>query len=67
MGGSVAGVAGRGRGIDVDFALVGHQESWRAASFQEGPKLSCVQKRTASVCCGERLVLFVPPSSFVSL
>jgi fatty aldehyde-generating acyl-ACP reductase len=32
MGGSVAGVANRGRGIEVGFALVGHQESWRAAA-----------------------------------
>ena len=38
MGGSVAGVARRGRTIDVDlplsvdFALIGHQESWRAAA-----------------------------------
>ena len=38
MGGSVAGVAERGRtiGIDlplgVDFALIGHQESWKAAA-----------------------------------
>ena len=32
MGGSVASVAGRGRPIEVDFALVGHQESWRAAA-----------------------------------
>src|SRR6202035_486930 len=38
MGGSVASVARRGRTIDVDlpptvdFALIGHQESWRAAA-----------------------------------
>jgi len=38
MGGSVAGVARRARTIDVDlplsvdFALIGHQESWRAAA-----------------------------------
>jgi fatty aldehyde-generating acyl-ACP reductase len=32
MGGSVASVAGQGRTIEVDFALVGHQESWRAAA-----------------------------------
>jgi predicted amino acid dehydrogenase len=32
MGGSVAGVAWRRRTIEVDFALVGHQESWRAAA-----------------------------------
>ena len=31
MGGSVASVARR-RPIEVDFALVGHQESWRAAA-----------------------------------
>ena len=32
MGGSVTGVATRARTIDVDFALIGHQESWRAAA-----------------------------------
>jgi fatty aldehyde-generating acyl-ACP reductase len=32
MGQSVASVAGRERTIDVDFALIGHQESWRAAA-----------------------------------
>jgi predicted amino acid dehydrogenase len=32
MGDSVASVARQGRAIDVDFALVGHQESWRAAA-----------------------------------
>jgi predicted amino acid dehydrogenase len=32
MGGSVASVAGRGGTTQVDFALVGHQESWRAAA-----------------------------------
>src|SRR5216683_7944990 len=32
MGGSVTSVATRARTIDVDFALVGHQESWRAAA-----------------------------------
>jgi fatty aldehyde-generating acyl-ACP reductase len=32
MGDSVASVARRGRTIEVDFALVGHQESWRAAA-----------------------------------
>jgi fatty aldehyde-generating acyl-ACP reductase len=32
MGGSVAGVAMRARPMDVDFALIGHQESWRAAA-----------------------------------
>jgi fatty aldehyde-generating acyl-ACP reductase len=32
MGGSVAGVARRGRTIEMDFALIGHQESWRAAA-----------------------------------
>ncbi len=32
MGDSVAGVARRERTSDVDFALVGHQESWRAAA-----------------------------------
>jgi fatty aldehyde-generating acyl-ACP reductase len=32
MGDSIAGVAGRGRTLEVDFALIGHQESWRAAA-----------------------------------
>jgi fatty aldehyde-generating acyl-ACP reductase len=32
MGDSVAGVATRARTSEVDFALIGHQESWRAAS-----------------------------------
>jgi fatty aldehyde-generating acyl-ACP reductase len=33
MGNSVAGViARRGPSIDIDFALIGHQESWRAAA-----------------------------------
>ena len=32
MGESVAGVARRERTVDVDFALIGHQESWRAAA-----------------------------------
>jgi fatty aldehyde-generating acyl-ACP reductase len=32
MGGSVASVVGPGRNIEIDFALVGHQESWRAAA-----------------------------------
>jgi fatty aldehyde-generating acyl-ACP reductase len=32
MGDSVAGVATRARTSDVDFALIGHQESWRAAA-----------------------------------
>src|SRR6202047_3968955 len=32
MGNSVAGIAGRGRTIEVDFALIGHQESWGAAA-----------------------------------
>jgi fatty aldehyde-generating acyl-ACP reductase len=32
MGGSVASVAGRGRTIEADFALIGHQESWKAAA-----------------------------------
>jgi fatty aldehyde-generating acyl-ACP reductase len=32
MGGSVASVNNGGRAIEVDFALVGHQESWRAAA-----------------------------------
>src|SRR5437667_9014842 len=31
MGGSVASVAGE-RTIETDFALIGHQESWRAAA-----------------------------------
>ena len=32
MGGSVAGLAGRERSIQADFALIGHQESWKAAA-----------------------------------
>ena len=32
MGDSVTGVAARARTTDVDFALIGHQESWRAAA-----------------------------------
>ncbi len=32
MGDSVAGVAGHERTTEVDFALIGHQESWRAAA-----------------------------------
>ena len=32
MGSSVAGVTKQGRTLDVDFALIGHQESWRAAA-----------------------------------
>ena len=32
MGDSVAGVARQGRNTEVDFALIGHQESWRAAA-----------------------------------
>src|ERR1039457_3814897 len=32
MGNSVASVARQGRTVEVDFALVGHQESWRAAA-----------------------------------
>ena len=32
MGDSVAGIARLGRPVEVDFALVGHQESWRAAA-----------------------------------
>jgi fatty aldehyde-generating acyl-ACP reductase len=32
MGSSVASVVGRARTTDVDFALIGHQESWRAAA-----------------------------------
>jgi len=42
MGGSVAGLAGRGRTAGLDFALVGHQESWTAAAdvlaFLRGPQ-----------------------------
>ena len=42
MGDSVAGVARRERTNDVDFALVGHQESWRVAAdvvaVLRGPK-----------------------------
>src|SRR6266852_1881081 len=32
MGDAVAGVTRRTRTIDADFALIGHQESWRAAA-----------------------------------
>jgi fatty aldehyde-generating acyl-ACP reductase len=32
MGGAVAGVARRGRTNEMDFALIGHQESWGAAA-----------------------------------
>ena len=32
MGGAVAGVTMGARTIDADFALIGHQESWRAAA-----------------------------------
>src|ERR1700694_3038874 len=32
MGDAVAGVTTRTRTIDADFALIGHQESWRAAA-----------------------------------
>ena len=32
MGDSAAGVARRARTAEVDFALIGHQESWRAAA-----------------------------------
>jgi len=32
MGDSATGLARRGPTIDVDFALIGHQESWRAAA-----------------------------------
>jgi predicted amino acid dehydrogenase len=32
MGHAVAGVTARERRTDVDFALIGHQESWRAAA-----------------------------------
>jgi fatty aldehyde-generating acyl-ACP reductase len=32
MGHSIAGVAAPGRAVGVDFALIGHQESWRAAA-----------------------------------
>ena len=32
MGNSIAGVITRERSRDVDFALIGHQESWRAAA-----------------------------------
>lgn len=42
MGDSVASVARREQVIGVDFALIGHQESWRAAadvlSFLRGPE-----------------------------
>jgi hypothetical protein len=32
MGGSVASVVDEDGFMDVDFALIGHQESWRAAA-----------------------------------
>jgi fatty aldehyde-generating acyl-ACP reductase len=32
MGGSTAGVTKQRRTLEVDFALIGHQESWRAAA-----------------------------------
>ncbi|MCU1239777.1 MAG: hypothetical protein JWO71_503 [Candidatus Acidoferrum typicum] len=32
MGNSIASVASQARTTDVDFALIGHQESWRAAA-----------------------------------
>src|SRR5216684_5010494 len=32
MGDAVAGVTTRARTIDADFALIGHQESWKAAA-----------------------------------
>ena len=32
MGRSIASVASPGRTTDIDFALIGHQESWRAAA-----------------------------------
>jgi fatty aldehyde-generating acyl-ACP reductase len=32
MGGAATGIATGARTIDVDFALIGHQESWRAAA-----------------------------------
>jgi fatty aldehyde-generating acyl-ACP reductase len=32
MGNSAASIASHGRTTDVDFALIGHQESWRAAA-----------------------------------
>ncbi len=32
MGNSVISVASQGRTMDLDFALIGHQESWRAAA-----------------------------------
>jgi predicted amino acid dehydrogenase len=32
MGNSVASVANQARSTDIDFALIGHQESWRAAA-----------------------------------
>src|SRR5437016_13592548 len=32
MGDAVASITTRARTIDADFALIGHQESWRAAA-----------------------------------
>jgi fatty aldehyde-generating acyl-ACP reductase len=44
MGDSAAGIATRARSTEVDFALVGHQESWRAAAdvlaILRGPELT---------------------------
>ena len=44
MGNSAARVAGQGSAIEVDFALIGHQESWRAAAdvlaVLRGPELT---------------------------
>src|SRR5258708_35111398 len=44
LGGSVAGVAMRVPATEIDFALIGHQESWRAAAdvlgVLRGPKRS---------------------------
>jgi fatty aldehyde-generating acyl-ACP reductase len=46
MGDSVAGVTRRARSIDIDFALIGHQESWRAAAdvlaVLRGPELTAL-------------------------
>ncbi len=42
MGHSVAGVTTQPQSLDIDFALIGHQESWRAAAdvigFLRGPE-----------------------------
>ena len=47
MGGAVASVTSRAATIEVDFALIGHQESWRAAAdvfaVLRGPERTTLQ------------------------